>query len=246
MPPTGDRASRWAAYAGTYRMPSWGVIDPAAPPERFLVEDGVPYFETAETGALTRYRLSEIQPGLFLADNGEALDMRSTPPTWRNLELVPAQGGPMPWQAAIMALAVIVSVGWLILTVALAVRRRLRRRRAPDARVPAVAGPARPVTLVATVTAVVVLATVGLILAVPGLVDSGFVGWHVVDTGPRLAFHLPLAVAVLAALLAAAVAAAWVRRSWSLGDRLRYSALAIAVLALTAQLAAWRLIGWGF
>jgi hypothetical protein len=36
-----------------------------------------------------------------------------------------------------------------------------------------------------------------------------------------------------------------VGRWWSPGVRLQYSVLAIAAIALAAQLAGWRLIGWG-
>ncbi len=243
MPPTSDQAARWASYTGDYRIPSWGYIDPTARPERFLVEAGVPYFETSETGTLVRDRLTEIQPGLFLADNGEMLDLRSAAGTWRNMHLVAAQAAPLPWQAGMLALVAITAVGWLVVTVSLAVRRRLRRGTETGRGVP---GPAGPIAVLGTVTSIAILATVALIAVIPGLVDSGFIAWLHVAFGLRLVLHLPLAVAVLATLVAAAVAIAWVRHSWSLGDRARYTALAVAVLALSAQLAAWRLIGWGF
>ena len=41
-----------------------------------------------------RHRLAEVEPGLFLADNGETLDLRGPVPTWRNLRLVRVSGGP--------------------------------------------------------------------------------------------------------------------------------------------------------
>ena len=42
------------------------------------MDAGVPYFEAddPETEALVRHRLAEGEPGPFLADNGETLDLR--------------------------------------------------------------------------------------------------------------------------------------------------------------------------
>ena len=110
----------------------------------------------------------------------------------------------------------------------------------------AAAGPAWPVAVMRRWPRASTLATIGLIVAIPGLVDSGFVGWLHFALALRLALHLPLAIAILAAVLAACVATAWIRHAWSVGDRVRYTALAVAVVALAAQLAAWRVIGWGF
>jgi CubicO group peptidase (beta-lactamase class C family) len=97
MAATRDQATRWAAYSGPYQAPAWGVLDPTGPPDRFVVDAGVPYFEADEdTGPLVRHRLAEVAPGLFLADNGETLDLRGKVPTWRNLRLVRVAGGPAP------------------------------------------------------------------------------------------------------------------------------------------------------
>ena len=82
MVPTGDEATRWARYSGLYRAPAWGVLSLADPPGRFVVDAGVPYLEAEdETESIVRYRLAEVEPGLFLADNGETLDLgdRSRP-----------------------------------------------------------------------------------------------------------------------------------------------------------------------
>ena len=54
----------------------------------------------------------------------------------------------------------------------------------------------------------------------PGLVDVGFLGWMAFPFPVRLAFHLSLAVVLLAA------------------------ALAVALTALAAQLVSWHLVGW--
>ena len=71
MDPLGDEDTRWAAFSGRYRDPEWGVLEPTGPPDRFVVEAGIPYFlsDDDDTGTLVRHRLTEVEPGLFLADN---------------------------------------------------------------------------------------------------------------------------------------------------------------------------------
>jgi hypothetical protein len=80
-----------------------GYLDQSGPADRFVVDVGVPYFETDdEAEAPVRHRLAEVEPGLFLADNGETLDFRGQVPTWWNLRLVRVSGGPSRWQWAIL------------------------------------------------------------------------------------------------------------------------------------------------
>lgn len=124
MVATGDEASRWAAYSGLYRIPAWGYLDLSGPPERFLVEAGVPYFETDDNADMAvRHRLTEVEPGLFLADNGETLDFRARVPTWRSFRLVPVSGGPSTWQWGILGAAALISVIWLVAAPVRSVRR---------------------------------------------------------------------------------------------------------------------------
>ena len=99
--------------------------------------------------------------------------------------------------------------------------------------------------MVAALTSVVALAAIGLIAAIPALVDSGFLGWVAFPLAQRLALHLPLAVAILAGGLALLVAFGWARQWWSRIERGLYVALATGAVVLVGQLAAWRLIGWG-
>jgi hypothetical protein len=62
----------------------------------------------------------------------------------------------------------------------------------------------------------------------------------------RLAFHLPLAVALLAPGLVALLVAGASRHWWTPRVRPRDVALAVALTALAAQLAVWHLVAWGF
>ncbi len=79
----------------------------------------------------------------------------------------------------------------------------------------------------------------------PGLVDSGFLGWLEFPMPLRLVLHLPLALAVVGGFLIAITAVAWVRGWWTGAARLRNATLAIATALFLAQLGAWHLIGWG-
>ncbi|WP_405064874.1 hypothetical protein OG558_23310 [Kribbella sp. NBC_01510] len=104
----------------------------------------------------------------------------------------------------------------------------------------------RLTTTVAAAGALAALVTVAVIRAMPGLVDVGFLGWQEVPLPVRLAFHLPLAVTLLAVGLAVLLAAGALRHWWTARIRPRDAALAFALTTLAAQLASWHLIAWGF
>jgi uncharacterized membrane protein YfcA len=89
------------------------------------------------------------------------------------------------------------------------------------------------------------LAVAGAIRVVPGLVDVGFLGGMAWPAPLRLAFHLPLAVAVLTAVLAGLLTAGALRRWWTRRIRLRDAALVVVLTLFVAQLASWQLIAWG-
>jgi CubicO group peptidase (beta-lactamase class C family) len=246
MPATGDEATRWAAYAGAYRMPAWDYLDPTGPPGGFLVDEGVPYFEAEDDpGLLIRHRLAELEPGLFLADNGETLDLQGQVPTWRNLRLVRVSGGPSPWQWAILGAAALVAITWLVAALARTVRRSAGSPSSSAGQKTATRRWRRVTALVASATALLTLAAVALLTWIPGLVDSGFVGGLDLSLAWQLALHLPLAAAVLGASMVVLAASGWIGRWWSRAVTLQYAALAVAAVALGALLAGWHLIGWG-
>jgi hypothetical protein len=245
MPSTGDEADRWAGYSVLYRAPEWGVLDPEDPPDRFVVVAGVPYFEAEDdTESLVRHRLAEVEPGLFLADNGETLDLRGQVPTWQNLRLVRVSGGPSPWQWATLGAAALVAATWVVAALARTVRRPAGPRSSSGGRRTATRWRAVTAT-VASATALLMLATVALLVWLPGLVDAGFLGWLDLSLFEQLALHLPLAVVVLGGSTVMLVASGWIGRWWSNAVRLQYAALAVAAVALGALLAGWDLIGWG-
>ena len=211
MRATGAEARRWAAFAGLYRAPEWGVIAPIGPPDRFFVDAGVPYFEAHEQGTHERLRLVEVEPDVFLADNGETLDLSGPTPMWRGVRLVRVTGGPAPWQWAILGTAALLAGLWIVAAAVRTVRRV--RSRPPSTQQRATPGRWRLIaSAVAALTALLALGSVALIALVPGLVDSGFVGWLDLPIAARLAFHVPPALALVAVGTVVLTAVGWVNR----------------------------------
>jgi len=239
MPASASQPARWTGYPEWYRTGHRGAMSPTKPPSRFHVESGAPYFDAAEDGTPVRHRLTEFRPGLFLADTGETLDLGRTPAQWRGLDLNPVTNGPRPMQWALLAVVAVVAAGWLVAAGAKAVRWQALVR--PAASLGDRLG-RRATVVVAAAGAVSALATAAVIGRLPGLVDVGFLGWMGWPLPVRLAFRLPLAVAVLAATLATLVTAGALRRWWIPRVRPLDAALAGALVAFAAQLAWWQVI----
>jgi CubicO group peptidase (beta-lactamase class C family) len=248
IPASSEQSARWAGYHDLYRTGQMGAMNPDYPPSRFYVDSGVPYFDAAEDGTVVTYQLTEFQPGLFLAGNGETLDLRAPSQRWRGVNLNPVTGGPLAWQWTLLAVISIVGVGWLVACSVTSARRRRGARRSQMVDVPSRGDRIgrRLTTTVATLATLAALITVTAILAMPGLVDVGFLGWMKFPIPVRLAFHLPLAVALLTLSLAALLLTGGLRRWWTPPIRPPDAALAVALTALTAQLALWHLVAWGF
>src|SRR5699024_87807 len=111
--------------------------------------------------------------------------------------------------------------GWLVLGGVGLVRRRVRPSAAPS--VPAVSTAAvstpavRPgrvlTTSLSVVAALVALAVLGAVAAMPTVVDVGFLGWVDFPVPVRLALHAPLLLA-LATIALAGLLATGARRGW--------------------------------
>ena len=247
LPTTVEQYARWAGYPALYRTGQPGAMDPQKPPSRFYVESGVPYFDASEDGTPVRHRLTEFRPGLFLAENGETLDLRASSPRWRGLDLNPVTNGPLAGQWVVLVGVVVVAAGWLLAGCVGWVRRRRAVHRPATADSPPAGRAGRQATAtVAAVGAIGALVSVAAIRLVPGLVDVGFLGSTETPLPVRSALHLPLVLAVLAAGLVALLVAGALRRWWTSRVRARDAALAVALTALTVQLATWHLVGWGF
>jgi len=244
MARTADRATRWSSWVGAYGAPAWGVTPPTDA-ARFLVDGGNPYFEVGEgddDDTVTRHRLVEVEPGVFIAENGETLDLAGPVPRWRGLRLVQLSGGPAVWQRTILAVAALVATGWLV-AAAIRLLQRLRSRSSPAIRRRPHAW-TRAATGVATVTALLTVATVALVAWMPGLVDSGYLGWLDLPAAERLALDLPLALAVMGGSTVVLVASGLLGRWWSSSVMVQYVALAAAAMLVVAHTSVWDLIGW--
>jgi CubicO group peptidase (beta-lactamase class C family) len=247
MPASAQQPARWAAYPEFYRTGRLGAMNAGIPASRFYVESGVPYFDSGEDGTLVRHSLTEFRPGLFLAENGETLDLRAGSQRWRGVELHPVTNGPLLGQWALLVIVVSVTIGWLLGACVAWVRRRRGVGLVSEDRVTTGGRLGRRLTsTVASVGAVAALGSVAAIRVWPGLVDVGFLGWMAFPLPLRLAFHLPLAVALLAAILATLLVIGALRHWWTPRIRPRDAALAGALAVLAVQLTSWHLVALGF
>jgi CubicO group peptidase (beta-lactamase class C family) len=177
MPASSQQSARWAGYPEWYRTGQPGAMNPASPPSRFHVESGVPYFDASEDGTPVPHRLAEFQPGLFLADNGETLDLRGSSRRWRGLDLNSVTNGPLGWQWTLLAVVLIVAAGWLLAGSAASARRRRRANQSATAGTPPEGRTGRRLTTtVAAIGAVAALVTVTGIWAIPDSSTSGSSG----------------------------------------------------------------------
>ena len=244
--PAPDDALRWAADVGSYAEATWGVVFPDGLSDRFTVTDGRPTFETMDEGRRVTHRLTELDAGRFLADDGELLDLAAPVPTWRNIELVRVGEQPTAGQWALVGVAAVAGASWLIALVVRGVRAGRARRREGRLRGARTTRWAIAATLVATLAAVLVLVETALLVVSPGMADSGFLGWLEFPIGLELVWHVP--VALLGVTLAAAVAVllAHARGWWTRSSRIHATGLVVAAAVLVGQLVAWRLVGWDF
>ncbi|MGN6578113.1 MAG: serine hydrolase domain-containing protein [Nocardioides sp.] len=252
LPASRAQSQRWEQYVGLYRTGEPGAMDPTAPPSRFHLRSGVPYLDAAEDGSPVLHRLTEFGPGLFLAENGETLDLRGPSLRWRGLDLHRVDGGPLTVQWALLWVAAAVAAWWLLAGLAHGAASLLRRRRrglsttaGQDAvRVRGRGWRAATVTVAAAAAAAALVSVAG-VAAVPGVVDVGFLGRLAFPLGVRLLLHLPLVLTVLTSGLLLLLAAGAVRRWWTPAVRRRDAVLAGTLTVLAVQLSMWHLVGWG-
>jgi CubicO group peptidase (beta-lactamase class C family) len=235
----------WQRYLGEYKTPDWGVIDPATPPSRVLEDGGTLYFDGADiedTGDPPQV-LHEVEPGLFFTETGEALDFRTDPPTFRNLELRRVGAGPAPPVRAVLAICGLVMLVALLAAPARRVRRLLHRQTTEELRPVPRRSTDIAVTGLAAAASLCGLASIAVLVIYPRMIYSGFMGWLDLGVGQRLLLHAPLGLVVCTVALAAMAVWGWRQGWWRGHQRWIHSALIAAALVEISFLATWGLIG---
>jgi CubicO group peptidase (beta-lactamase class C family) len=234
--------THWQAFLGEYQTANGGVLDVAAPPSRLYEQNGQLYLDGTDTEDGT-YRLHEVEPGLFFTETGEALDLRTQPPTFRNLRLTRVGPGPAPMAWALLVLCGLVMLAAVIL---LPLRRLRLVHRHPPAE-PVGPGARRALGRAAATAAIVVslsgVASIIMVAVLPRIIYTGYVAWLDLATWQEIWFRAPVTLALSTVALAALTAAGWrhARRKdpqlWIRG------VLILAALVEISFLAAWHLIG---
>jgi CubicO group peptidase (beta-lactamase class C family) len=227
---------RWNGYTGTYRLTVWGVFDPFSGGMVVREEDGNLYLDSFLDGRV--FQLTEVLPGLLFAENGEALDFRGSTPTWRNIKMSKIGTGPSPRENIFLAACSLIFLS-LLLTYSLRGLVRLLRRTAA----PVFSPWARFAAVIATITALAGLLSIGLTRVIPLVIYAGFLGHLELPLWQKAALHMPLAYTVAAAAAAAMVIPVWLKRWWTLRERVFYAIFVLAAAVLVFLLSYWQIIG---
>jgi hypothetical protein len=185
-------------------------------------------------------RLTEVSPGLFYAENGEALDFRGVIPTWRNIKLTKVDTGPSSWQQAILAVCVLTFLSALLVLPLRVIVRHFRRSAQPGT---ARSRWARLVSPLAVLTSLFGLVSIGLVVAIPMIIYSGFIGWLELPLGLRLLAHMPFAFLVAGVGFLVLNVPAWKNHWWSRWERIYFLVLSFASVAAITLFSYWNLIG---
>ncbi len=236
--PSASDPARWKQYLGDYGATVWGALDPTKPSVQVSELGTHLYLKAADTAKTLE--LYEVEPGLFFAENGEALDFRGPVSTWRNVKLTRLCKGAAPWQKAILVACGLVFASAIILPSVRGVVRRLRRRSSSDRALRWWTGLA---TVFMALTSLFGLVSIGLLFALPYIIYSGFIGWLDLPLWQKLLSHAPFALLVAGIGFLALVATAWKNRWWSHGEWIYTLVVGIASLVILVFLSYWRLIG---
>jgi hypothetical protein len=197
----------WPSYLGEYKAANWGMINPLSPPNRVYEQQGALYFDGTDMEDPARLHLYDAAPGLFFTETGEALDFRSTPPTYRSIKLTRIGPGPSPAAWGVLAGSGLVMFFWLLVLPARPIWGWLRPKPASvdsAAKVAASGGAwARTASILGAAGSLLGLASIGLVAAMPRLIYAGYLGWLNVPVWQKLLFDGPLGLALCAVGLCA-------------------------------------------
>jgi CubicO group peptidase (beta-lactamase class C family) len=242
MQPSDQDRLRWTKYIGNYGAATWGVIDPSQATGEVYRRGSHLYIKVKVSDTVNDLRLTEVAPGLFFAVNGEALDFRGDVPTWRNIKITRIGEGPSRWQQAILTVCALVFLTTLLFPPLQSIIGRFRG-----------VVPARTTTrrggLLASTAAILSslfgLLSIGMVIALPMIIYSGFLGWLELPLWQRVLMHAPLAFLVTGAGFLALNVPAWKNRWWSRTESIHFLVFDLAFIAVLLFFSYWRLIGLG-
>jgi hypothetical protein len=238
MPPTAQDPIRWKKYIGLYGAKAWGVIDPS---QAFLeVHQLGSHLYAYPIDTAKDLRLTEVSPGLFFAENGQALDFRAAVPTWRNIKVTKVSAGPAFWQQAILVACGLIFLSGVVWLPLRAVTRRLRRAAPARIAMNRWARLASPLDILAGLFGI---ASIVLVFAYPKIVYSGFLGWLELPLWQRLIMHAPFALLIASLGLFGLIMQAWVGKWWSRIERIYFLVFGLASIAVLLLFSHWHLIG---
>ena len=82
-----------------------------------------------------------------------------------------------------------------------------------------------------------------MVLALPFIIYSGFLGWLELPLWQRLILHAPFALLIAGVGFLVLNVLARKKATWSIGEKIYYLVLGLASAAMLMLLAYWRLIG---
>jgi hypothetical protein len=89
------------------------------------------------------------------------------------------------------------------------------------------------------------LLSIGLVVAIPMIIYSGFLGWLNLPLWQRLLMHAPFAFLVAGVGFLALNVPAWKNHWWPRGEKIYFLTFGLASVAVLLLLAQWQLIGLG-
>lgn len=240
MQPSSQDGQRWLEYIGEYGAKVWGVIDPLkASVQLYQLGSGL-HIKPSDTG--NDLKLTEVSPGLFFAENGEALDFRGAIPTWRNVKLVKIGKGPLPWQQAVLAGCALVFVSGILYILLRVVMSSFSRR----SRLNNGTGPRVNLALFfAFLTSLSGILSIGIVYAFPRIIYSGFLGWVDLPLWQRLLLHMPFVLLVTGLIWLAVNITGWKNHWWTWAESIYYMTVSLASVAVLLFYSHWHLIGLG-
>jgi CubicO group peptidase (beta-lactamase class C family) len=238
----GPDPARWQPFLGKYQTVDLGALDITGPTSRLYEDGGRLYLDGSDTDDET-YLLHEIEPGLFFTETAEVVDLRTEPPTFRNLELTRVGSGPAPVALALLVLCGLVMAAEVIPTPL----RRLgaaHTNGSAERGEPSLGRALRLAVTGATVaTGVAGLASIALVAVLPRIIYSGYIGWGDLPTVLEVWVRAPALLLVATVALAALVGWNW-RRGWRAdGQHWTRGALIAAAIAVVVMLVSWQMIG---